>query len=461
MRVDHVDIGKCVTPIERFLLYARLLPAWLVFINSLASGLIIPHAEVIFRGPGWDDAYLMLAGLSFLLLVYTVSFGPHLRPMTQVLSVLQMYISVLFGLAIVWRGPVFYGLPDLVVVYPVVLVGYVLVPSIIFYKLIASHWTLHSERASARHTVASAIKHYRAPGLIYFAPLSRSVPGILYLLTGSAGCYLSFAMLSASFLVVFPLAIGLAVRGAFLASIAALVLVSASPVWVLLLRNSWRLVRMGRTRIRAQADSVVKGSLGFVLLLRPFHSDNIFVKERRFFDILIKSHSRLEEAIVSEAAKGTAVVTVGVPNEAQPKLGSYRIYFGDSTWMSEVTNLIKRAEPIFILLEESGWVAWELQKCVELGAQRKTFVLLKPQADVDVLRLLENAGYCSKEALNSAKRIAGGRSILGLMLVTDALIVFTGEKSDRLEYSLLVRMMITLWQSEKNGHAYDKDTNRN
>ena len=92
--------------------------------------------------------------------------------------------------------------------------------------------------------------------------------------------------------------------------------------------------------------------------------------------------------------------SVGMTKELDSPSGTKRIYLDDSTWKSDVSDLIKKAQYIFILINPSSNCLWEILECVN-NAKEKTAFFIDNENYVEEIKhsLKHNAPDCLYEEI--------------------------------------------------------------
>lgn len=60
--------------------------------------------------------------------------------------------------------------------------------------------------------------------------------------------------------------------------------------------------------------------------------------------------------------------------------GSVRIYLDDETWQQDVSDLIEKAEYIFILVHNSKSCIWEIQQCQWIASEKTVYFIDAPNS---------------------------------------------------------------------------------
>ena len=129
-----------------------------------------------------------------------------------------------------------------------------------------------------------------------------------------------------------------------------------------------------------------------ILFLRSFSDDDIHVPrslillgpmplecpaiDPRFWGRLV----RFEEVLAKALWEMGPVVAIGAPSEEIPQLGGIRSYYADTSWQSNVTELMRRARLVLVIPSGSRSVQWEIGTLRQLGLLAKTIFLLPPGA---------------------------------------------------------------------------------
>lgn len=74
-------------------------------------------------------------------------------------------------------------------------------------------------------------------------------------------------------------------------------------------------------------------------------------------------------------SKKVKLYCVGMTKELESPVGCKRIYIDDTTWQDNVTELIKRASRIFVLVNTSESCLWEIKQCEQYAKDRTIYIL--------------------------------------------------------------------------------------
>jgi hypothetical protein len=146
----------------------------------------------------------------------------------------------------------------------------------------------------------------------------------------------------------------------------------------------------------------------FLLYLRPFDTDDVILPRPRL-PLISRLFSfrpfpvRIEEELFDVADGYRPLIAVGKPGESRARLGgiAYRTYLDDSEWQEYVTDKIRRAERIVMLMKDTDGVRWEFARVIGEGAAFKTLFLFDPavrnsedweRLEKVVVPLLQSAG---------------------------------------------------------------------
>ena len=74
-------------------------------------------------------------------------------------------------------------------------------------------------------------------------------------------------------------------------------------------------------------------------------------------------------------SKKIKLYCIGMTKELESPVGCKRIYIDDTTWQDNVTELIKRASRIFVLVNTSESCLWEIKQCEQYAHDRTIYIL--------------------------------------------------------------------------------------
>jgi hypothetical protein len=86
----------------------------------------------------------------------------------------------------------------------------------------------------------------------------------------------------------------------------------------------------------------------------------------------------LEDSIIGTLAGSVQLITVGDPKEVLPSLGATRVYIRDEDWRGEVRDLTKAADIIFLVVDFSDAIDWEIELLVSMEVRSRA-VLIMPE----------------------------------------------------------------------------------
>ncbi|MEV6644234.1 hypothetical protein [Amycolatopsis sp. NPDC051371] len=124
-----------------------------------------------------------------------------------------------------------------------------------------------------------------------------------------------------------------------------------------------------------------------VLYLRSFRDDrhaipihlSVYESLGQLFDWSRKS--RFEEVLVRRLWRHGPVLAVGRPGEKRAKLGAARLYYPEDAWQEPVRNLVASSALVVVTMGKTPSLGWELRTLRDLGALRKTIVVIPPTRD--------------------------------------------------------------------------------
>ena len=105
-------------------------------------------------------------------------------------------------------------------------------------------------------------------------------------------------------------------------------------------------------------DSFLKRHSRFALFLRGFQDDNYKLEEF----VQIDNDTFSEQFFIKELNQFIPSVAIGMTKEVNSPWGANRIYVSDDTWKEDVSELILKAEYIFVLLNDRPSCIWEIEQ---------------------------------------------------------------------------------------------------
>lgn len=151
-----------------------------------------------------------------------------------------------------------------------------------------------------------------------------------------------------------------------------------TPVIGYLVYNVWQAFRLKEDNNPLRPIScktkkdVLKAKNPFILYLRGFHNDDYSCQ----FNLVLhgKMVSFSEYNLVKEICERIHVFAIGMTKETYSPIGADRIYLDDSTWKSDVQELMIAAEKIVVLIDYKESCLWEIKQTQKF--KRKTIFII-------------------------------------------------------------------------------------
>lgn len=151
-----------------------------------------------------------------------------------------------------------------------------------------------------------------------------------------------------------------------------------TPVIGYLVYNVWQAFRLKEDNNPLRPIScktkkdVLKAKNPFILYLRGFHNDDYSCQ----FNLVLhgKMVSFSEYNLVKEICERIHVFAIGMTKETYSQIGADRIYLDDSTWKSDVQELMIAAEKIVVLIDYKESCLWEIKQTQKF--KRKTIFII-------------------------------------------------------------------------------------
>lgn len=121
---------------------------------------------------------------------------------------------------------------------------------------------------------------------------------------------------------------------------------------------------------------------GFVLYLRAFESD--------YYSKDPKAQSFEGDLIKALEQRGCDVCAIGMTKELDAPYGATRVYVSDESWQSDVKELMKNANAIFILMSDRHSCIWEIAQSAEM-LQKTCFIIDSKDKYVNVINELKGS----------------------------------------------------------------------
>lgn len=111
-------------------------------------------------------------------------------------------------------------------------------------------------------------------------------------------------------------------------------------------------------------DDVLKAKNPFILYLRGFQNDDYSCQFN--LEIRGKIVSFSEYNLIKEISERISVFAIGMTKETYSPIGADRVYLDDSTWKSDIQELMIAAEKILVLVDDKENCLWEIKQTQKL-----------------------------------------------------------------------------------------------
>lgn len=116
-----------------------------------------------------------------------------------------------------------------------------------------------------------------------------------------------------------------------------------------------------------------------ILLLRSFKDDEIICYKRFKTPIgEVVMARRFEQGIAGPLGAYGPVIAIGKPGEEMPQIGAARTYLSEADWQPTVLRWMGEALALVMIVGDTEWIRWELDRILELRRDRHLLLLLPP-----------------------------------------------------------------------------------
>jgi hypothetical protein len=184
------------------------------------------------------------------------------------------------------------------------------------------------------------------------------------------------------------------------------------PIFFLLccfLGNSFR--SLAKHFLRINLNSMKKhDKRSPILYLRPFNEDRrrlVGPSNSPFFRFFSIGEGKitLDSILLEEGLKYGPVVAVGNPKDLLSPYGPPRDYIQNADWQSVVKKYIEQSQLIFVFVDSTPGMQWELSEIERQQKQDKCIFLISPNADKfkakNILQEIKNKYYQNSESISS------------------------------------------------------------
>ena len=180
-------------------------------------------------------------------------------------------------------------------------------------------------------------------------------------------------------------------------------------------------------------------------LLRSFHDDQIGLRSKKIVNVFQRVLTRgslfsnIDELLTERFWHVGPVFAIGKPDEPLPPLGAARAYLSGEDWHTVVSELMKEARAIILVLDYTEGLLWELHHAREAGHLGKTVLLVPPdhRADTQLLAGVLSVLGADNEKIDSA---AAQSAIALLPVSTGCIAALYGNCVDSYAYDLSLRL---------------------
>lgn len=188
-----------------------------------------------------------------------------------------------------------------------------------------------------------------------------------------------------------------------------------------------------------------------IVYLRSFEQDKYFLKNKKSlasFFRYIKGRNSLDSLMLEECWSVGSVIALGNPKDKKTPYGPSRYYAQDDEWQSYVHEILDEAKYIYMFLQETDGVKWEVKQLINMNKLKKTIFIVAPKSTVaEVERyfnLIIKPHIHEKEFFCLLDEIREGNIISFFFTDDNRLIILNGKKRTATAYLIAIRSSLRL-----------------
>jgi hypothetical protein len=162
----------------------------------------------------------------------------------------------------------------------------------------------------------------------------------------------------------------------------------------------------------------------------------------------------VEEIVFEEASHNGPVVAIGEPATMRRPFGAARAFVSHDAWRQEIERLMLSSNQIYVILDDSAGVLWEVAKIVELNLLHRTFFIFgRDVAQQEFLNKLH--ALLPINCIPSSSQI-GLNAIIGFALWSGRTEYFVSHNQSDLAIVAALRILIKENQLSYQSHASEQ-----
>jgi len=212
--------------------------------------------------------------------------------------------------------------------------------------------------------------------------------------------------------------------------------------------------------LNTRLKNIIKKNINFykdidkrkhIVYLRAFEQDKYFLKNKKSlsnFFRYIKGRDSLDSLMLEECWSVGTVIALGNPTDKKIPYGASRYYAQDDEWQSYVHEILDEAKYIYMFLQGTNGVKWEVEQLVDMNKLQKTVFIVAPKSTVEEVEkyfnLIIKPHIKEKDFLSLLNEIREGNIISFFMTDDKRLIILNGKKRTATTYLIAIRSSLRL-----------------
>jgi len=191
-----------------------------------------------------------------------------------------------------------------------------------------------------------------------------------------------------------------------------------------------------------------------IVYLRAFEQDKFFIRHFNFFKnffLSILGKTKLDFIMLEECSTIGPTIALGDPKDQKSIYGPARYYARDDEWQDYVHKILDEARLIYMFLQGTNGVKWEVEQLVKMNRLKKTIFIIAPKSkQKDVLNyfymisnspLVEIDDESKVEIVDKIKQ----NSVIGFFINdSNEMIVLEAKRRDWTAYLITIRASLRL-----------------
>ena len=190
-----------------------------------------------------------------------------------------------------------------------------------------------------------------------------------------------------------------------------------------------------------------------IVYLRAFKQDNFFLNSNILMKIIpyLQGKTTLDPIMLEECSTIAPVIALGNPKEEKSPYGPPRYYAKNEEWKNYVHSILKDAKYIYMFLQDTDGVKWEVEQLVKMNKLQKSIFIVAPKSKSEnILKyfeiIIKSASLRLEESkIDGIKSKIIKKEIMGFFITEEEeLVVFEGVERGWIAYFLVIRASLRL-----------------